>query len=330
MRSLHPARQSWSTGVLLLAVAAGAACTKPSRTDAGAASVIVQSLRTSDVASVTVTVAASAMPVPLVIPLVRSGSQFSALAGDLPVGTDYTFTASATDGSTPPVELYHGSVTNQVIQKNATANIIINLNQVAPAVGVSDQGPLLDAISVSSFKASYGDTISLKALAHDPDAGDTALLTFTWTATCGSIGGNTVTPGTDTTPSIADAVFAAPSVDGSCVIALTVTDPHGISNTASFAITVSGASATGNAKITVNVDTYPVIAAMTANPAQIVPGGTTSLSVIATDADGDALTYAWSTPCLGSFSAPNSADSVKDVSAELGAEKDPGHGVDQA
>ena len=176
-------------------------------------------------------------------------------------------------------KLYHGSVTNQVIQKNATANIIINMNQVAPAVGYSDQGPLLDAVSASSFKASYGDTIALKAVAHDPDAGDTALLTFTWTPTCGSVGGNTVTPGTDTTPSVADAVFTAPSMDGTCVVSLTVTDPHGISNVASFAIAVAGASATGNAEVTVNLDTYPVIVAMTANPAQIVPGGTTTLSV---------------------------------------------------
>ena len=245
MRSLHQTCKSRLKGLALVAVvvSAGAACTRPTRTDTGAASVVVQALQISDVVSVTVTVAGSALPVPLVIPLVRAGNQFSALAGNLPVATDYTFTASATDGSTPPVELYHGSVTNQVIQKNATANIIIDMNQVAPAVGFSDRGPLIDAVSVSSLKASYGDTISLKASAHDPDAGDTALLTFTWTATCGSIAGNTVTAGTDTTPSVANAVFTAPSVDGTCVINLTVTDPHGISNTASFAINVAGANA---------------------------------------------------------------------------------------
>ena len=109
-----------------------------------------------------------------------------------------------------------------------------------------------------------------------------------------------------------------------------MTDPRGLSNTASFAIAVAAANATGNAGITAYLDTYPVITAMTANPAQLVPGVTTSLSVIATDADGDALTYAWSTPCPGSFSAPNSADTSFTLSAELGAEKDPRHGVDQA
>jgi alpha-tubulin suppressor-like RCC1 family protein len=301
-----------------IAAVVGAGCAKPSPNDMGAASVTVQALRNSDVASVTVTVVGSALPVPLLVPLVRYGNQFSALAGNLPVGNDYTFAASAIDSSTPPVELYHGSVTNQVIQKNTTANIIINMNQVAPGVGYSDQGPLLDSISVSSFTASYGDTVALKAAAHDPDAGETALLAFTWTASCGSVGGSTVIPGTDATPSVVNAIFTAANVDGSCVISLTVTDPHGISNVASFTIAVAGASATGNAKVTANLDTYPVIVAMTADPAQIVPGGTTSLSVIATDADGDALTYAWSTPCPGSFSAANSSTTDFALSASAG------------
>ncbi|GEM_PF-3519485 len=307
MRLPRADHYAWFAALAVAAVGTGAGCTSQTSTDTGAANITVQALRISDVTSVTVTVAGSALPVPLVLPLVRSGNQFSALAGDLRVGTDYTFTASATDGSKPPVELYHGAATHQVIRKNTTANVIINLNQVAPGVGYSNQGPLLDSVSASSFQASYGDAISLRAAAHDPDAGETALLTFTWTATCGSVGGNTITAGTDTTPSVANAVFTAPNLDETCVVSLKVTDPHGISYVASFAIVVAGTSATGNAQITAILDTYPVIAAMTADPAQIVPGETTNLSVIATDADGDALTFAWSTPCPGSFSSPNSA-----------------------
>jgi hypothetical protein len=281
----------------------------------GTASVIVQALQISDVHSVSVTVTGSSLSVPLLIPLVRSGNQFSALAGNLPVGAAYTFTASAVNGATPPVELYHGAVTNQVIQKNATANIIIDMNQVAPAVGYANQAPRLDAVSVSSFQASYGDTIALKAVAHDPDAGDTALLTFTWAAACGSIGFKTLTAGTDTKPSASDAIFTAPNVNSRCVVTLTVTDPRGLSNVASFAIAVSGANATGNANVAVNLDSYPVVMALTANPAQIVPGGTTNLSVMATDPDGDALTYAWSTPCPGTFSGSNSAATSFTLSA---------------
>jgi Regulator of chromosome condensation (RCC1) repeat len=78
---------------------------------------------------------------------------------------------------------------------------------------------------------------------------------------------------------------------------------------------VAGVNATGNAGVTVNLDSYPVITALTANPAQIVPGETTTLSVMATDPDGDALTYAWSTPCPGTFSAPDSATTSFTLSA---------------
>ncbi len=309
LRRVYPIDHFWLRVFALgaAAVATSVGCTKPTCTDTGAASVIVQALQISDVHSVSVTVAGASLSVPLVIPLVRSGNQFSGLAGNLPVGAAYTFTASAVNGATPPLELYHGAVTNQVIQKNATANIIIDMNQVTPAVGYSNQAPRLDAVSVSSFQASYGDIIALKAAAHDPDAGETALLTFTWAAACGSIGSKTVTAGTDATPSVSDAIFTAPNLDSNCVVTLTVTDPHGLSSVASFAIAVSGADATGNANVTVNLDTYPVITTMTAEPAQIVPGASTNLSVIAADTDGDALTYAWSTACPGTFSSPASA-----------------------
>ncbi len=314
---MYPIDHFWLRALALsaAAVATSVSCTRPTRTDTGAANITVQAVRTSDVTSVTVTVAGSELAVPLVIPLVRSGAQFSGLAGNLPVGAGYTFTASAVNGATPSVELYHGAVTNQVIQKNATANIIIDMNQVAPAVGYSNQAPLLDAVSVSSFRASHGDTIALKAAAHDPDAGETALLTFIWAAACGSIGFETATAGSDAAPSVSDAIFTAPNLNSSCVITLTVTDPHGLSSVASFAIAVSDADATGNANVTVNLDSYPVITALTANPAQIVPGETTILSVMATDPDGDALTYAWSTPCPGTFSAPDSATTSFTLSA---------------
>ena len=75
-------------------------------TDAGAASITVQALQISDVMAVTV-VGQRVRPcgAPLVVPLIRSGNQFSALAGNLPVGSDYTFTASASNGSIPPAEV---------------------------------------------------------------------------------------------------------------------------------------------------------------------------------------------------------------------------------
>ncbi len=291
-------------GVLTLMVGCGRVATKDAT---GAALVTVQALQVSAVAQVKVTVMAAELAAPLVIPLIRTGTQFSALASEIPVGVDYTFTASAFDNLTPPAEIYRGSVTGQVIRKNSTANIVIDMNQTAPAVPISDEAPWIDAVSASSLRVGYGDLVQLKAVAHDPDAGQTAQLLFSWSATCGIVSDSVITAGSDTTPSMSNALFMAPSSEGACNINLTVTDPSGLSNTASFAVAVAAANANGNAGIAAYLDTYPVVTAMTANPAQLVPGAVTSLSVIATDVDGDPLTYAWLTMCPGSFSAPNAS-----------------------
>jgi len=102
---VHPIDHFWLRALALgaAAVATSVSCARPTPNDTGAANVTVQAVRTSDVTSVIVTVAGSVLPVPLAIPLVHSGNQFYGLAGDLPVGAGYTFTASAIDGSTPPV-----------------------------------------------------------------------------------------------------------------------------------------------------------------------------------------------------------------------------------
>lgn len=205
----------------------------------GAARIIMQALQIGDIAQVDVTVMASEIPAPLVIPMARSGTQFSATAGDLPVGSDYSFTVSARDNSTPSVELYHGLVIGQVIQENSTANIVIDMTPDAPAVSLSWAAPRIDALTDSSPQASYGDSVQLKVLAHDPDAGQTAQLTFNWSTTCGTVTGNVVTAGNDTTPSVANATFIAPNADGACTITLVVTDPTGLSTTGSFVISVA-------------------------------------------------------------------------------------------
>lgn len=308
-----------AVGVAALLSLTQVGCDRPSSEATGAAQLSVGALHVSDIAQVTVTIAAPSLPVPLTLPLVRAGNHFSALASHLPVGSDYTFTALAGDTSTPPVEIFRGVVAGQVIQKNRVASIIINMNQTAPPTPLSDRGPLLDAVSVSSFSVGHGDVVSLKAIAHDPDPGDTAALTFAWAASCGLVDGSIVTAGDDDTPSVADAVFVAPSADGDCALNLVVTDPHGISNSASTVIRVAAANSTGSARIVAYLDTYPLITALSADPAQLVPGVTTNLAVIASDPDGDALTYAWSTPCPGSFSSPNMATTTFTLASSTSA-----------
>jgi alpha-tubulin suppressor-like RCC1 family protein len=284
-----------------------ASCERPRSEATGAAQLSVEALHVNDIAEVAVTIAAPSLSVPLTLPLVRSGNRFSGLAGQLPAGSDYSFTAVAVDASAPPVEIFRGVVAGQVIEKNRVANIVINMNQTATAAPLSDRGPLIDAVSVSSFRVGHGDPVRLKAIAHDPDPGETAVLTFVWSASCGLVEGSVVTAGDDATPAVVDAVFLAPSVDAECSLNLVVTDPRGIGNHAATVIRVAAAHGTGSARIVAHLDTYPLITALSADPAQLEPGLTTNLAVIASDPDGDALTYAWSTSCPGSFSTPNAA-----------------------
>jgi hypothetical protein len=297
----------------LVACALGAVavtgCSKKSDTDVGAANLTVhQALAITDISSMTVAVTGSGITHPLSVPLVQKGNQFSALISNLPVGTDYVFTASAKDAAA--VELYHGAVTAQTIQKNKTANIVINMNQVAAGVAFSNKAPVVDAISSSASAVSYGDLVTIQASAKDPDAGQTALLTFGWTTTCGTLGAPTNVAGTDTTDGTSTVIFTAPSSDNTCTVNLTVTDPKGLKNVASISIQVGAGNARGGAKVTVNPNTYPVISGMDATPVPLVKGAPTTLTVSASDPDGDALTFAWTSPCTGVFGAAAAASTT--------------------
>jgi hypothetical protein len=293
----------------------------------GAASVSVNALSINDVKSMTVSVSSSTvLPTPLVVPLVLKGTQFTALVSNLPVGSDYVFTATATDGATPPTNLYAGAATAQSILKNQTANIVIDMNQVAAPVSVTESAPVIDSISATSTAVSLGDTVTINASAHDPEAGQTALMTFSWASTCGAstLGTATTKAGSDDgknppvtfTDGTSQIVFTAPATNppgNVCTINLTVADAMGVlSNVASITITVNASLATGSANIVANVDTYPVISGLTATPVPLNKGVATTLTVLATDADGDKLNYAWtSSNCAsGTFGTPAAASTT--------------------
>ena len=287
-------RMTLVAAVLGMVAAAGMmGCNQGKAKDKGAASVSVNALSISDVVSMTVSVQGGGMGSPLVVPLAKKGNQFSALVSDLPVGTDYAFTASAKDGSTPAVELYHGGVTLQTIVKNQTANIVINMNQVAPGVPMSNSAPVIDSLTASSLKVSNGDTVTISATARDPDAGETAGIGWSWTSSCaGTLSGVQTVAGTDAKDGTSTVTFTAPATDGPCQVNLTVTDVHGsLTNGASLTIQVNASTGTGNAKITALPNTFPVISDLQATPVPLVKGTATKLTVLATDSDGDTLNY---------------------------------------
>ena len=281
--------------------------------DKGSASVNVNALSISDVDKVTVSVQGAGMASPLTVRLTKKGSQFSAVVSDLPVGTDYAFTASAKDPNS--VELYHGGVTGQSIIKNQTANIVIDMNQVAGVVAMNNQAPVIDSITATSLSVSNSDTVTINATAHDPDPNETALMAWTWDSTCGTLSPlphGTVTPGNNTTHGASQITFVSPATGTTtCVVNLTVTDANGVlQNKASLNIAVNPATATGNAKILAILDTYPVISGLNATPVPLNKGVATTLTVTATDADGDALNYQWSSSCVGVMATSQSASTT--------------------
>jgi len=60
-------------------------------------------------------------------------------------------------------------------------------------------------------------------------------------------------------------------------------------------IHVSNANGTGQADVNVKFNNSPVVSDVLATPGWITLGAPTALSVTASDADGDTLTYLWST-----------------------------------
>ena len=83
-------------------------------------------------------------------------------------------------------------------------------------------------------QVAQGGTVSLTSTAHDPDAGQTASLSFVWTpaASCGTISLATATGGSDSADRTGTATYTAPLANVDCQINLTVTDAFGTSTSA--------------------------------------------------------------------------------------------------
>ncbi len=157
--------------------------------------------------------------------------------------------------------------------------------------------PTISSATASPNPAAEGATVTLSGAASD---GDGDALTYTWSTEEG-VGGFPQTGAT--------ASFAAPAY------------VEGGDNDYTFTLTVSDGTDSAARDVTFTVsqnNTAPVISGITASPNPAVEGTTVTLSGTAGDADGDDLTYIWSTsddiddfPKTGvsvTFTAPAYAD----------------------
>jgi hypothetical protein len=131
-----------------------------------------------------------------------------------------------------------------------------------------NQPPVISSLTAESPTLVPGVETKITCDASDPD-GDT--LTYTWTTTAGTI--------TETYKTFI--FWQAPGFVGESTVSVTVSDGKG--HTASQSL-----------QLNVVTNQLPVVNSVTASPATLKPGETSTVTCTASDPDGDTLTYTWS------------------------------------
>lgn len=131
--------------------------------------------------------------------------------------------------------------------------------------------PVINSLTSDSYSVMQRHTATLTGDASDSD-GDS--LTYSWTCDGGSIGGTG-----------SSEVWTAPDELDSCTVTLTVSDGR---LTASKSVKI---------EVTEAPNLPPVISHLAADPSTVTAEGAVSLTCIASDADGDSLSYEWT--CTG-------------------------------
>jgi Bacterial Ig domain len=273
-----------STFALCLALAvAGCAKKQAAATTGGAHVALTAAALSPAVAEVIVTVKPGDGPAftPFSANLTKNADGWSAFITSIPAGPQRLFEVVANDAS--HVLLHSGSAKADVVAGQA-ALVVVTLSSSSPSDGFTNQAPVVEYVSASQSTVVPGGVVSLGISAHDPDPGD--LVSYEWSATCGTFDSTT-----STRPS-----WTAPAQEGRCQITAKVSDNRGASVSAFLAIDVA---ATGTGDVLVSVSGFnssPVITAMSAAVRYEDPIAG-ELSVTATDPDGDPLGYAWASNC---------------------------------
>ncbi len=312
-------------GALAIAAALSACGQNNQPSATGSANVSVQAL-TVPLGAVTVTISGPALyaPKPVTLSPQGSGDSYGALISSLPVGSNYTFTVNASDTSNAPV--YVGQATNIAILHNHVTTVVITAQSVNTPADFVNTVPVIDSLVVSSTNIAPGETITAKVQAHDDQVNDT--ITYAWSANPAGAGFSAPTATTTT--------WTASSTEGDVTLTIQVQDNHKATTSASIVIHVSNANGTGQADVNVKFNNSPVVSDVLATPGWITLGAPTALSVTASDADGDTLTYLWSTGstcAAGTFSSASSSTpsftlpaSAADTYCEFDVAVSDGHG----
>ena len=136
-------------------------------------------------------------------------------------------------------------------------------SQPAPT---GNQPPVISSLTPSQTQVYPSGTVEIQCIASDPN-GDK--INFTWAATGGNFNG----AGTSVT-------WQAPKQYGTYTISVTVDDGK-------------GASSQSSVTLSVGANQSPQISSLSANPTVIGMGGSSLITCVANDPDGDVVRYDW-------------------------------------
>ena len=139
---------------------------------------------------------------------------------------------------------------------------------------ITAQGPQLTQISADPMQVDRGGTIDLEATASHPEG---AALDYDWSA---PDGWNLVE---DASQPATPALLSPDAPGQTATVEVTVTDPQGL-------------EAIGSVVVSTFENALPVIEALDADPAAVVPGDSTIISAEVYDPDGEDLSYDWDVP----------------------------------
>ena len=210
---------------------------------------------------------------------VSHSSTVSLTIGGIPAGVGYSIAlaATASDGTTTCA----GSAAFDVTA-GLTSAVAVHLICLEPARtgsvsigGTINVCPVVDGIGANPGEVTLGGTIALTGLAHDADSGPSPL-SYRWNASGGAIDN----------PTIPTPTFTCTAV-GPVVVTLAVSDGDATPGCADAqSVTIQCSAALG----------------VTAAPAALAPGQSSTLSVSSADGAAHGWTYAWSDGLTG-FSA---------------------------
>lgn len=138
----------------------------------------------------------------------------------------------------------------------------------APPTPGGNQPPVISSLAAAQMSVYPNGNTEIQCVASDAD-GDQ--IDFKWACTGGSF--------TTTAPGIV--TWKAPEAYGTYDVSVTVEDGK-------------GGSAQASLTLTVGANQNPQISSLVANPSGILYGGSTTITCIASDPDGDVVTYSWS------------------------------------